>query len=250
MAYFTEHGLALTLIRKLRRMRRKWFNRMLSLKLKIPGGTSIDPSVQILGLKHITIGRSFRAGAHLKLEALTRYGDQTFSPRIVIKDNVEIHDFVHIGATNYVEIGNNVLMASKIYISDHNHGFYAGDQQSDPEQPPARRPIDAVQVQVGRALGRDVPPEVLAVADRAEQLSAVPRELALQPRGARGLEVQQLAADGVLQLERDGMQERSRRGDAAAYAAVGTVAHHRVPDGREVHADLVGTAGLEAALER
>ena len=194
MAYFTEHGLALTLIRKLRRMRRKWFNRLLSLKLRIPGGTSIDPSVQILGLKHITIGRSFRAGAHLKLEALTRYGDQTFSPRIVIKDNVEIHDFVHIGATNYVEIGNNVLMASKIYISDHNHGFYAGDQQSDPEQPPARRPIDATRkviiednvwlgefvsvlpgVTIGRGsiigansvVAKDIPPHCIAVGSPA-----------------------------------------------------------------------------------
>ena len=143
MAYFSEHGLALTLVRKVRRMRRKWFNRLLKLKLKTPGGLSIDPSAHIVGLKHITIGRDFRAGAYFKLEALERYGSQTFSPRIVIKDHVEIHDFVHIGAVESVEIGNHVLMASKIYISDHNHGAYGAEAPSDPEVPPANRPLSS-----------------------------------------------------------------------------------------------------------
>ena len=142
MAYYREHGLALTVVRKVRRLYRKIFNRLLSMKLTGAKGINVDPSCQIVGLKFITIGASFRAGAQFRLEAFSKYGVQAFSPRVVIKDNVEIHDFVHIGATNYVEIGNDVLVASKVYISDHNHGFYSGDDQSDPEIPPAQRPID------------------------------------------------------------------------------------------------------------
>ena|SRR3569833_3199784 len=43
-----------------------------------------------------------------------------------------------------VVIGNNVLMASKIYISDCTHGSYSGNEfDSDPEIPPAERPLIA-----------------------------------------------------------------------------------------------------------
>jgi len=49
---------------------------------------------------------------------------------IVLKfgSNVQINDYVHITAMNSVKIGNNVLLASKIYISDCSHGSYCGDQ--------------------------------------------------------------------------------------------------------------------------
>ena len=143
MSYYRDHGFALTVIRKLRRFYRKNFNRLLSMKLKGARGINVDPTCVILGLQHMSIGTSFRAGIFLRLEACENYETQTFTPRIVIKDNVELNDFVHIGAANYVEIGNNVLMASKVYISDHNHGFYSGDEQSDPEMPPSRRLLDA-----------------------------------------------------------------------------------------------------------
>jgi acetyltransferase-like isoleucine patch superfamily enzyme len=142
MAYYRDHGVALTVLRRARRLYRKLFNRLLSLKLTGARGINVHPSCLLLGLQHMSIGTSFRAGLHFRLEAFSRHGSQTFTPRVVIKDNVEIQDFVHIGVTNYVEIGNNVLIASKVYISDHNHGFYAGEQQSDPEVPPSERPID------------------------------------------------------------------------------------------------------------
>lgn len=41
---------------------------------------------------------------------------------------------------NGVNIGNNVLMASKIFISDNNHGSYSGGfAQSNPEIAPINR---------------------------------------------------------------------------------------------------------------
>lgn len=43
---------------------------------------------------------------------------------LFIGNNCEIGDNVHIVAYEKVEIGNNVLMASKIFISDTNHGNY------------------------------------------------------------------------------------------------------------------------------
>jgi len=52
----------------------------------------------------------------------------------------QINDFVHITAMENVSIGNNVLMACKIYISDCSHGSYDGDaNDSYPELPPMER---------------------------------------------------------------------------------------------------------------
>ena len=143
MGYYANHGMALSAVRYLRRLWRKLFNSLLRLKLKNAKRIDVDPSSLILGLQHMTIGSHFRAGLNLRLEAHSRYGQQILSPHLVIKDNVRLEDFVHIGVTNYVEIGNGVLIASKVYISDHNHGFYAGEAQSDPEEAPAQRPLDA-----------------------------------------------------------------------------------------------------------
>ncbi len=189
-SYAKEHGLMLAVLRKVRGQKRKWYNKLLSRKLPGSKGLDIHPTAHLFGLSHITIGKRFHAGPYLRLEAVDRFAGKRFTPRIVIKDNVALNDFVHIGATNYVEIGNNVLMASKIFISDHNHGFYAGEGQSDPETPPGERPLDGLNrvviednvwigefvsilpnVTIGRGsivgsnsvVSRDIPPHCIAV---------------------------------------------------------------------------------------
>lgn len=140
-AYLRENGIMLYLLRKKNSWKSRLYNYFLARKLGSPQNLSIHPSAQLTGISHFTIGRNFLAGEHLRMEAVTRYGSKHYTPRIIIKDNVGMNDFVHIAAVNRVEIGNNVLMASKIYISDHNHGLYAGDCQSDPESPPGGRII-------------------------------------------------------------------------------------------------------------
>ena len=85
----------------------------------------VDISSKIRGKKHMQVGKNFAAGKHLWLEAVSEYKGQKFHPTIVIKDNVSMSDFNHIGAVNYIEIGNNVLFGSKCYVTDHNHGIYS-----------------------------------------------------------------------------------------------------------------------------
>ncbi|MFZ0597968.1 MAG: DapH/DapD/GlmU-related protein, partial [Flavobacterium sp.] len=58
---------------------------------------------------------------------------------IKIGENVQINDYVHIGAVGSITIGNNVLMASKIYISDHNHGSYDDISSDHPMSIPIER---------------------------------------------------------------------------------------------------------------
>ena len=51
---------------------------------------------------------------------------------------------------NKVVIGDNVLMASKIYISDCSHGFYeGGDNDSNPDQIPMDRKYKVGEVIIG-----------------------------------------------------------------------------------------------------
>ncbi|MBE0390232.1 DapH/DapD/GlmU-related protein [Flavobacterium sp. PL002] len=58
--------------------------------------------------------------------------------------NVQLNDYVHITAMNSVTIGDNVLMASKIFISDCTHGSYSGDSNdSNPNSIPIDRPLSS-----------------------------------------------------------------------------------------------------------
>ncbi len=98
---------------------------------------------QIIGLKHMSIGCRFTAGKGLWMHAVRDYPrtGQIFSPQLIIGDRVSIGEYVHIGCNHYVYIGDDVLMGSKIYITDHNHGVYRGERQDSPNIPPANRPL-------------------------------------------------------------------------------------------------------------
>lgn len=87
---------------------------------------------------YIEIGNQFTTGFGCRIEAYPK------NKEVVLKigKNVQINDFVHITAMESVVIGENVLMASKIYISDCSHGSYSGDQNdSNPNITPADRPL-------------------------------------------------------------------------------------------------------------
>ncbi|MDA9199448.1 acetyltransferase [Schleiferiaceae bacterium] len=91
----------------------------------------------IRGKKHIDFGYGLTTGVGCRFEA---YVSSKSKKTLVFGKNVQLNDHVHITAMNRVFIGDNVLMASKIYISDCSHGFYAGDERdSSPEQSPIER---------------------------------------------------------------------------------------------------------------
>jgi len=104
-------------------------------------GLSIGPSPYLRGVSHIRVGRNFRAGRHLRLEAILSHNGRQFNPMIEIGRDVSMSDFVHIGATGRITIGDRVLMGSGIFISDHNHGRYEGAGASAPTVPPQERPV-------------------------------------------------------------------------------------------------------------
>lgn len=88
--------------------------------------------------KYISIGDGFSSLFNLRLEAWDYFQGQKFSPEICIGNNVIFNSDVHIGAIKKVTIGNNVLMASRIFISDHSHGNISTE---DLKNVPSTRPL-------------------------------------------------------------------------------------------------------------
>lgn len=68
---------------------------------------------------------------------------------LIIGKHCEMGDNVHIVAHEGVVVGDNCLMASKIFISDTNHGDYSGDNQSSPKIAPNDRKLVTKPVTVG-----------------------------------------------------------------------------------------------------
>lgn len=115
-------------------------NNLISRKLNVRK-IKIGPRAYLRGLSAVKMGEDFSAGSELWLEAITKYNDQTFTPRIVIGAHVRASHSVHIAATHFVEIGDNVLMGSGVMITDHNHGSYS-QAHTSPHIPPTLRPLD------------------------------------------------------------------------------------------------------------
>lgn len=94
---------------------------------------------RLRGTKSIKV----RAGAYINrnawIDAIYSFGGQDFNPLIDIGRNFCAADGLHISAINSISIGDDCLFGSGVYISDHNHGSYKADMQSDVNEAPIKR---------------------------------------------------------------------------------------------------------------
>jgi lipopolysaccharide O-acetyltransferase len=112
-------------------------------RLSFRGARLIRFPMFIKGKNSIDFGRRLTTGVGCRLEGLGGKGCITFG-----KD-VEINDMVHITGSSSVILEDNVLVASKVYISDTAHGNYSGPgEQSSPETIPNERPLSAKPVRI------------------------------------------------------------------------------------------------------
>jgi len=101
----------------------------------------------IRGYKHIDWGINLTTGVNLRIDADPIEG-LTDRKILTFGNNIQLNDYVHIGAIYSIIIGNNVLIASKVFISDHNHGTYSGNNQSSPQTAPANRELSYASVTI------------------------------------------------------------------------------------------------------
>lgn len=118
---------------------------VINTRLFFPGCRIIRHPYYIKRRNCIKFGKRFTAGVGLRVDV--PHQPQKAGVIIEFGENVQVNDYVHITGINNVRIGNNVLIASKVFISDHNHGYYKGDvPQSSPLEAPDQRALSVGEV--------------------------------------------------------------------------------------------------------
>ena len=99
------------------------------------------------GKKYVDFGKQLSIGRGCRFDVFNNEKD---IKTLVFGSNVQLNDYVHIVAMEKITIGNNVLMASHIFISDNSHGSYKGDENdSSPTIPPTNRDYPTSSIHIG-----------------------------------------------------------------------------------------------------
>ena len=98
------------------------------------------------GMEFMELGDNFHCGKNAWVEALSDYNGQVFQPRLIIGNNFSMQYNCHIGCIECIEIGDNVLLGSKVYVTDHFHGNITA---KDIDVPPITRPLSSKPIKIG-----------------------------------------------------------------------------------------------------
>ena len=112
-------------------------------KLSLKQARLIRRPIYIRGKKSLSGCKGLTTGRFCRFDL---EGDKE---TLFIGDNCEMGDMTHIVAHEKVIIGDNVLIASKCFISDTNHGNYKGFNQDSPDIPPNQRKLVTSPVTIG-----------------------------------------------------------------------------------------------------
>ncbi len=106
----------------------KLFYSMVITKILYRRARLIRQPFDIRGKKYIELNQGFTCGFGCRLEAYPKSKNEKV---LIFGKNVQINDYVHIAAMGKVLIEDNVLIASKVFISDLDHGCYSSDMNFD-----------------------------------------------------------------------------------------------------------------------
>ena len=101
--------------------------------------------VYMRGKKNLEYGSNLSIGYGCRFDLINPQRKTLF-----IGENCEVGDYCHFVATNRVEIGDGFLCASKVFISDTEHGCYSGEVCSSPNEPPKERKLYSKPVLIGK----------------------------------------------------------------------------------------------------
>ncbi|MEO6631150.1 MAG: acyltransferase [Mucilaginibacter sp.] len=86
------------------------------------GIVNIEYPIMLHGGRYISVGKNFGVKGRLRLEAIDTFLTQSFQPEVIFGKNVFINYDCHIASINKIIIGNDVLIGSRVLITDHFHG--------------------------------------------------------------------------------------------------------------------------------
>jgi acetyltransferase-like isoleucine patch superfamily enzyme len=112
-------------------------------KIMFSNGALIRRPFYVRNQGTLNIGAGFLTGPGVIIDVIGK------GAKLTIGDDVKLNHRVQIASALDVKIGDRVLMASNVYISDHSHGSYSGDIHTDPMVAPNDREIISNRVVIG-----------------------------------------------------------------------------------------------------
>jgi acetyltransferase-like isoleucine patch superfamily enzyme len=98
--------------------------------------------IDLRNKSQIDFGKGLTTGKGCRLEVEISEESTSKGIKMRFGNNIQINDYVHITASEKVIIEDNVLIASKVYISDSSHGAYGRNGlHSSPLEIPKDREI-------------------------------------------------------------------------------------------------------------
>lgn len=73
--------------------------------------------------QYIECGERVFVGNNARIQGVSKYNGVTFSPRIVLEDDVSIQQNIHLTCANYIYIGKNTAIAANVTITDIHHPY-------------------------------------------------------------------------------------------------------------------------------
>lgn len=143
------------LLRACRVLCNRIWSRYLQRELRAVGpGFNVDCSTRIFGPHQVEIGANFYACRGLKITTFIDVeSDCDCSAKLRIGTDVALNDYVTITAVDPIELEDGVLVGSRVYIGNSNHGIYKGSHHSPPDVLPNLRPlVGSGSITVGRKL--------------------------------------------------------------------------------------------------
>jgi len=153
----TRHRVcAISVVRKMNRKSIYWYLRwygipgvirlsfsLLMTRIAFRPARLIRLPVFIRSFSKVRFGREFTSGVGLRIDI--------FDGGVLrLGDGIQVNDYVHIGVSELVSIGDGTLIGSRVLIIDHNHGrFDESSPGNEPESPPGTRPLHSKQIVIG-----------------------------------------------------------------------------------------------------
>ena len=88
-----------------------------------PSKISIGSHVTFQHPSHLHFGKGISIGDYTYFLPCTQFAGEKYNPQIIIGDHCWIGIRNSFAAIDKVQIGNNVLFAGYVHITDHSHGY-------------------------------------------------------------------------------------------------------------------------------
>ena len=87
-------------------------------------GSTITCPDRMFGLRHVSIRGGVSILHHMRMEAITHYGDQELHPNLVIGEGTSIGQNFHVVSTDDLIIGKEVTISGNVFISTASHSYH------------------------------------------------------------------------------------------------------------------------------